>query len=125
MGFLKKFYRFLKYQANKVKNDAKDCGDLLTLKIRYKKPDGKTSREISEIIKNKCADFVNSSENFRLASAVAEFGMLLRDSEFKGSSSFKDILVLASSALKDDKFGYRKEFITLVQKSGILYDNKH
>jgi Ca-activated chloride channel homolog len=58
----------------------------------------------------------SASDNTRFAAAVAEFGMLLRDSKSKGHSSFENCLKLAKESIGEDRDGYRAEFITLVEK---------
>ena len=55
--------------------------------------------------------------DFGFAAAVAEFGLLLRDSEFKGSASYNHVLSASLAAKGDDRFGYRQEFIELVRKA--------
>ncbi|MFK7953331.1 MAG: YfbK domain-containing protein, partial [Ekhidna sp.] len=100
----------LKYQAkeNLVEMN-KD--ELLTVKFRYKEPDGNTSKLITEVVKNKIGE---ASSNLNWSMAVAGFGMLLRDSEFKGAISYEGVLSLAKAYVGKDRFGYRKEFIDLV-----------
>ena len=61
-----------------------------------------------------------ASPNFKFSAAVAEVGMLLRDSEFKGQSSYDDVLKLAKQGKGPDTFGYRTEFIKLVEMCQIL-----
>ena len=61
-----------------------------------------------------------SSDNFRFAAAVAEFGMLLRHSEFKSKASFNNVLTLARKAKGADEEGYRSEFIQLVKTAQLL-----
>jgi Ca-activated chloride channel family protein len=101
----------LKYQENKVTGNA-NSNDLLTVKFRYKEPDGTTSKLISRTVKK---GVKNASENLNWASAVAGFGMILRDSEFKGNLDYKKIIQIAKAAKGTDEFGYRAEFIQLVQ----------
>ena len=106
----------LKYQVTGlVKSD-----DLMTVKLRYKKPDGDTSKLIVQSVE--AADFLNTepSENLRFASAVAEFGLLLRNSEYKGSASYRQVLRRARQAKGSDLEGYRAEFIRLVEKAQLL-----
>lgn len=57
----------------------------------------------------------SASENIRFAAAVAEFGMLLRDSEFKSDSDFEKVIVLANTSGNDDEEGYRAEFARMVR----------
>jgi Ca-activated chloride channel family protein len=61
-----------------------------------------------------------ASDDLRWASAVAEFAMLLRDSEFKGTASWEQVLSLARSARGEDEQGYRGEFIGLVETARTL-----
>jgi len=106
----------LNYQTSQVVQS----DDIMTLKIRYKKPGQETSRLItSKVTKKDLADKENSS-NFLLAVAVAEYGMLLRDSEFKGSSSYDHVLLWAKRAKGNDEYGYITEFISLVDKTKLL-----
>jgi Ca-activated chloride channel homolog len=91
--------------------------EAMTVKIRYKKPEGDNSMVMVHPVKQKDMPWKNASEQFRFAAAVAEFGMLLRDSEHKGQSSFNQLLSMASSASGNDTDGYRKEFIGLAQKA--------
>jgi len=101
----------LKYQENKVTVNANST-ELLTVKFRYKAPDGDTSKLITETVKKGVR---NASENLNWASAVAGFGMLLRDSEFKGNLDYKKVLAIANGAKGTDEHGYRAEFLQLVQ----------
>ncbi|MDA3910371.1 MAG: von Willebrand factor type A domain-containing protein [Bacteroidales bacterium] len=104
------------YQSRKLKNSA----DLLTLKLRYKAPDENTSRLLTEAVKAKPVSESALSENFKLASAAAMYGMLLRNSEHKANASWEKALEYAKAAKGEDKFGYRAEFITLMQKAEYL-----
>ncbi|MFO8023094.1 MAG: von Willebrand factor type A domain-containing protein [Perlabentimonas sp.] len=92
--------------------------DLMTVKIRYKEPGEEDSQLISHAVE---FDKTKSSSNLQFASAVAEFGMLLRDSEFKGSSSFTSILNRAKFSLNNDDFGYKADFIKMVEMAEMLY----
>ena len=105
----------LKYQKTKI-NKSKE---LLTVKLRYKKPNEDKSKLISRIVKSD--DIKNEmSENCAFASAVAEFGMLLRDSEYKGSASYKSILDRARNSKGKDFNGYRAEFVRLVERAELV-----
>lgn len=113
----------LKYQSRKVKADGISGNEVLTVKLRYKAPNGKTS-DTSELLARSVfdenRDVASASENTRFAASVAEFGMLLRDSRQKGQSSFEHCLALARDSRGDDREGYRAEFISLVEKSAQL-----
>ncbi len=102
----------LKYQtARPAANAGKD--ELLTLKLRYKEPEGSQSRELARVLK---ATPGAASADFRFALAVAEFGLLLRDSEYKGSATYDNAVELASSSLGKDEDGRRAEFLSLVKQ---------
>jgi len=109
----------LKYQKNKT-NVTDLTDELLTIKFRYKDPSKNTSELIVHPVKNNDVAFNATSNNFRFAAAVAGFGMLLRQSEFKGSSSYNTILHTANDAIGNDAEGYRKEFVTLIKKAASL-----
>jgi Ca-activated chloride channel family protein len=103
----------LKY--TKVKEDEANYSDeLATIKFRYKKPDGDKSIEMVDVIPNKKVDLEQSSSDFKFTSAVAWFGLKLRDSKFIANSSSTDIKRLAKSGLSNDDEGYKAEFIRLV-----------
>jgi len=106
----------LKYQ--KAKEVVQATGELLTVKLRYKEPDGDTSKLISVAVKDAGKRLEDMSGDFRFAAAVAEFGMILRDSAHKGSSDYKSVLDLAQSG--KDRYGYRAEFISLVKNAEVL-----
>ena len=89
--------------------------ELLTVKFRYKKPDGTKSIEITRILKNKT---VEMTPDFSFAAAVSMFGMYLKKSPYLNNISIDEIIKLANAGRKNDKDGYRSEFIRLV-KSGI------
>ncbi len=102
----------LKYQSNDIRQEWEN--EWMEVRIRYKEPDGDISKKIVHpISQQEYKD--NASENFCFASAVAEFGMLLSESEYKGTSSFESVKARASKAMGDDSEGYRKSFIELVE----------
>ena len=88
--------------------------EYLTIKLRYKKPDGNTSMLLEKPVIGYIKDIDDTSDNLRFAASVAEFGMILRDSEFKGSSTLEGAARLARSARGDDEDGYRSELIRLI-----------
>jgi Ca-activated chloride channel homolog len=105
----------LKYQASKINREENYSDELLTIKVRYKKPDGKTSMLLEKPVKGTANDIEEASDNLRFAAAVAEFGMILRESEYKGSSSLESAAKLAKSARGEDEDGYRGELIRLIE----------
>jgi Ca-activated chloride channel family protein len=106
----------LKYHVSASKNiDNKDfLSEYLTIKLRYKKPDGKTSMLLEKPVKGYIANIEDASDNFKFAAAVSEFGMILRNSEFKGNSTLEGAAKLARSARGEDEDGYRSELIRLI-----------
>ena len=106
----------LKYQ--KPKSTAATWSDeLATIKFRYKNPDGEKSAELEQIITEKETVWSQTSENVRFSAAVAMFGMLLKDSKFKGNSTYDDVLSMAENSREFDKDGYRSEFVKLVRSA--------
>lgn len=105
----------LKYQENRTKTYNTENKELLTIKLRYKKPDGVTSMLYVKPVDGKVLELGMTSENFRFSAAVAEFGMVLRNSEFKGTASYDHLLSIAQGSRGNDEEGYRGEFIKLVK----------
>jgi Ca-activated chloride channel family protein len=105
----------LKYQTTNLNNVAKEGDEVATVKFRYKKPDGKKSILLQEVIPYRNNYVSDMSENFRFSAAVAGFGMLLRNSEHKGNASYKSIIDLAKNSKEKDAEGYRSEFIQLIK----------
>jgi Ca-activated chloride channel family protein len=58
--------------------------------------------------------------DFQFAAAVASFGMLLRDSNYRGTASYDNVLELAAAGLKNDEQGYRAEFVEMVKRAKAL-----
>ncbi len=110
----------LKYQENKVTAETSASSEIMTIKFRYKPP----REEISKLIKTSVLDedftFQEASENFRFSAAVAGFGMLLRDSRFKGDLTYQKIISVARNSKGEDAGGYRSEFISLVETCDLL-----
>lgn len=108
----------LKYQSNiDLFSRPVPGNEMLTVKFRYKEPDGETSKLIEHPLVDNRNDISIASNNFRFAAAVAEFGLLLRDSEFKGVATLRNAYYLAQTAKGNDSQGYRAEFLQLVQKA--------
>jgi len=110
----------LKYQqeekpvAPKVK--LIESPELLTVKLRYKQPDGQVSTELSQALTDESGKWQQASEDFRFASAVGLWGMLLRDSEHAGSGNPALVTTLALSGKGDDEKGERAEFLDLLRR---------
>lgn len=103
----------LKYTNSKNTGNFND--ELFTVKFRYKKPDGKKSIEIVEVVKDVTTEFVNTSSDFKFSTSVALFGMKLRKSKFTNKADFDKVISLATLGRGNDKDGFRAEFIRLVK----------
>ncbi len=117
----------LRYQVNLqaiTTEQAKLSDEILTIKLRYKQPDSDKSSLVSYPLQGKAIAIEKASENLRFASAVASFGMMLRNSAFKGNSSYVFLQSLAGKALGADREGYRKEFLELVDKAAGISGRK-
>jgi Ca-activated chloride channel homolog len=95
-------------------------GELLTLKLRYKQPDGQTSRLLEYALTGRGHSFNSASPDLQFAAAVASFGMVLRGSQHSGSSNLAAVAEIASASLGSDPGGYRAEFVDLVRKAQTL-----
>ena len=107
----------LKYQHDKKKKSSSFNDEIVTIKFRYKAPDGNESKLIVHPVNNVSLPSENVSDNFRFAASVAGFAMLLRNSEYKEKATYSKVLQIAGASLGKDEEGYRKEFITLVKKA--------
>ncbi|RUM76528.1 MAG: hypothetical protein DSZ11_00465 [Sulfurovum sp.] len=104
----------LKYQTQTSSN----LDELATVKIRYKKPDGKTSTLMSKIIKEGESDISTVDANF--VQSVAGFGMILRDSKYKKDLNYAQLIALAKDSKGEDREGYRAEFIKMMEQAELL-----
>ncbi len=96
-----------------------DSEEWMTIKFRYKTPTGTKSKLIEYPVTYEKRSY---SRNFLLSSSLAEFGLLLRDSEHKGKASFESAINHAHRAKGNDSRGYRAEFIRLLEMSEILME---
>lgn len=98
----------LKYQTSELTGS----NELMTVKIRYKDPDGTESKLLETPVDDIAAN--QTSDNFRFAAALAELGMILNDSEYKGSADMDSVISLAADSIGEDEFGFRTEFLHMV-----------
>jgi Ca-activated chloride channel family protein len=110
----------LKYQTAEKFSATTFAGEIMTLKMRYKQPDDSISKLMTVAVADEQKQIQFTSANFRFAAAVAEFGMLLRNSSFKQQASYKEVISMAENALGIDKEGYRKEFLQLVKNANSI-----
>ncbi len=90
------------------------------MKLRYKTPDSDESELIERPLRDSGTSFAHASPDFRFAAAVAEFGMILRDSPHKGDGTVASVLDWAHDARGADQFGYRAGFLDLARKAQAL-----
>ena len=107
----------LRYQQARDPVRAANSRELATVKVRYKAPDGDASRLLSMVVRNEDAPI---GANLGFASAVAEFGMVLRNSEHKGSASYRSAAARARRFVGEEVEGYRTEFIKLTELAARL-----
>ncbi len=104
-----------KYQELNELTEAAASDELLTVRLRYKDPDGQTSKPLEVPVIAEETSFDDVTDDFQFAACVAQFGMLLRDSKHRGDASFDSVLEIAAASLGPDDAGYRAEFVELVK----------
>jgi Ca-activated chloride channel family protein len=112
----------LKYPSNERSTSTRSTSsnEMLTVKLRYKKPDGDKSELVERAVTDTDGKFENAPVDLKFAAAVAEFGMILRDSEYRGNGTFAAVLEWAREGKGSDANGYRAGFIELVRKAQAL-----
>ncbi len=114
----------LKYQETQISPAAFKSPEAMTVRLRYKKPDGQKSLLIESALNNEVIPEKETSDMFKFAAAAAEFAMLLRNSEHKGDAGFDGVIQLAKAGMGADPHGYRAEFIKLVELAELLQKTK-
>ncbi len=94
--------------------------EILTVKFRYKDPSGDKSKLIVRTLEGNLLPLNRASENFRFSAAVAGYGMVIRNSKYKGSLTLEEVAMMAKSSLGEDKEGYRNEFLQLVKTTSLI-----
>jgi Ca-activated chloride channel family protein len=115
----------LKYQKEKtIKTDASLSNELMTVKVRYKNPSGASSQLLTTPIAVQQTAFNACSSDLQFACAVAAFGMILRNSEFKGEANLTMVKNITENNKGTDPNGYRADFVELVEKAEKLVGKK-
>jgi Ca-activated chloride channel family protein len=104
----------LRYQAPATATIASTGSELLQVKLRYKEPTGDTSRLLTSVVRD---DVSQPTADFTFTAAIAAFGMILRDSGYKGTATLEDVISMTRRSLGTDAYGYRADFLQLVQAS--------
>ncbi|MGC4233270.1 MAG: von Willebrand factor type A domain-containing protein [Niabella sp.] len=111
----------LKYQKPKGKAPVfNNSNEVMTVKFRYKKPAEDKSLLLEKIISGSPVAFNNAGNNIKLAAAVAKFGMLLRNSEYKGAGDYSLAVNILSQLNNEDKGGYQNELLGLIRKAALI-----
>lgn len=110
----------LKYQKTEKTSKASLTNEMVTIKFRYKEPNSSKSKISQAVVMDQPKALDKTSVDYRFAAAVAEIGMLLRNSDFKQQATFKQALNMARAAKGEDKEGYRAEFIKLTESAKLL-----
>lgn len=110
----------LKYQQSELSNQAISGKEMLTLKLRYKPIGSESSTLLEKVVANDVNSLSNTSFDYRFSAAVAGFGLLLRQSKFKGNITYDQVADIAKSALGADPNGDRAEFLRLVEQAKLM-----
>ena len=110
----------LRYQTPMSTTEVANSGELLTLKLRYKQPEGQTSQLLEFPVRDGDQAYSQASQDFKFAATVASFGMILRQSPYKGNGTLAAVLELAEEGKGSDPHGYRGEFLELVKQARAL-----
>lgn len=110
----------LKYQKQLAVAEQGSENEILTVKFRYKKPDGQKSILLESVMEDVDVPFTKASDNFRFSASVAAFGMKLRGSQSVRAIEYEQIMELARAAKGEDVEGYRSEFIQLVETAQLI-----
>jgi Ca-activated chloride channel homolog len=114
----------LRYQQLEKSARRDASGEMLNVRIRYKQPDSDTSQSVETPVVDRGTAYNNAGSDFRFAAAVASFGMILRESPYKGESTLDAVIDMAERSRGADRNGYRDEFIQLVRKARLLRGNQ-
>ena len=109
----------LKYSETQ-RSQTRFANELATVKLRYKDPDGDRSKLLTMGVLDNAKSVDQASDNLKFAAAVVQFGLLLRDSRYRGASSFVRAKQLAENASGADLKGYRTEFLELLNRASSL-----
>jgi Ca-activated chloride channel family protein len=114
----------LKYQEAPELSDRAGGQEWLTVKLRYKDPESDASKLLSKALTGPVVPFADASADFRFAASVAEFGLLLRHSDYRGTATYGQVRHTAQKSLGRDPNGHRAEFLKLVDAAEALDTRK-
>jgi len=114
----------LKYQQQGDQAAGRRNAELATVKFRYKEPEGEKSKLQQKVVGTTVTELNSVSEDLRFVTAVAELGLLLRDSDFKQKANFDQLIARAKASKGKDEEGYRAEFIRMAENARDLSRSK-
>jgi Ca-activated chloride channel family protein len=114
----------LKYQQQADQAAGRRNAELATVKFRYKEPEGEKSKLQQKVVGTTVTELNSVSEDLRFVTAVAELGLLLRDSDFKQKANFDQLIARAKASKGKDEEGYRAEFIRIAENARDLSRSK-
>jgi Ca-activated chloride channel family protein len=97
-----------------------EANESFIVRLRWKKPEGDTSVERSYPVTDDGRDYAKATDDFKFATAVTSFALVLRDSKYKGTATLDAALELADSSKGEDRSGYRAEFLEIIRKAKAL-----
>lgn len=109
--------RNLKYQQTEIKSGELKNNEVMNLKLRYKAVQSQNSTLLEQSVLNSKQTFEQSSENFRFSASVAGFGLLLKNSKYRGSLGYPQLIAMTKKSQGKDTNGYRKEMLKLIEKA--------
>ena len=112
--------RNLRYVQASIKPAFMASDELFTVRLRYKNPGGDQSRLVEQSVVDHGVPIEQSSTDLRFASAVAELGLLLRDSQYKNQADYGALIRRAKGARGEDRHGYRAGFLQLAKDAQVL-----
>jgi Ca-activated chloride channel family protein len=107
----------LRYQSIRISPEARQSPELMTVKLRYKQPNGETSIPLDQQVLNRPVRLRETSERYRFSAAVVGYGLMLQNSRFKGNLHWEMVKELAANSMSSDPHGYKAEFMELIQKA--------
>jgi len=110
----------MRYQGSATLTHAADTGEVMTIALRYKDPDGETSKPLELVVVDRDVGLASTSDDFRFSAAVTEFGLLLRHSAHAGQATWSQVVELAAGAQGRDAACLRGEFVALAQDAAAL-----
>ncbi|MFT7613159.1 MAG: Ca-activated chloride channel family protein [Parvicellaceae bacterium] len=108
----------LKYQTTSINDLAKGTSELLTVKLRFKHPKGDKSVEISDVVQDNRQEFTSASKDFQLAACTGAFGMLLKNSQYKGDLSYEQLTIMTKASI--DNSPPQLELLDLIKRASAL-----